>query len=174
MEELKQLSSDPRVTVRRTGPEKSTGKCVVYWMQRSQRALDNPALDVAIEVANALRKPVVAFLAPMPFYPRANLRHYTFLIQGLADIADGLRRRHVGFVLRRYPQHKLLDLCDEASVAHWEGEMATDWSAIHARLSRELRLSKIRHPTKAHQEKRIAPMRRWAPERVVKPQNPRA
>ena len=65
-------------------------------MQRAQRAIDNPALDVAIHVANELKKPVVVFLAPVPFYPRANLRHYRFLAEGIPDIAEGLdgtRRR---------------------------------------------------------------------------------
>jgi hypothetical protein len=40
---------------------------VVYWMQRAQRALDNPALNVAVSVGNELRKPVIVFLAPVPF-----------------------------------------------------------------------------------------------------------
>ena len=69
------------------------GRCVVYWMQRAQRALDNPALDVAVEVANALNQPVVIFFAPVPFYPHANLRHYAFLAQGIPDIAERARQR---------------------------------------------------------------------------------
>jgi hypothetical protein len=36
-------------------------------MQRARRALDNPALDVAVELGNELGKPVVVFLARMPF-----------------------------------------------------------------------------------------------------------
>lgn len=79
---------------------------MVYWMQRAQRALDNPALDVAVELGNELGKPVVAFLAPVPFYPHANLRHYRFLASGIPDIAEELSKHNVGFVLRTYPDDK--------------------------------------------------------------------
>jgi deoxyribodipyrimidine photolyase len=62
---------NPRITFRSSGAPNPEGKCVVYWMQHAQRALDNPALDPAIELGNELGKPVVTFLAPVPFYPRA-------------------------------------------------------------------------------------------------------
>jgi hypothetical protein len=45
MDELSRLSSNARVTVRREDAPATDGKCVVYWMQRSHRALDNPALE---------------------------------------------------------------------------------------------------------------------------------
>ncbi len=89
----------------------------MYWMQRAQRAVGNPALDAAIEIANALHKPVVAFLGLVPFYPHANLRHYQFLVAGLDDIATGLKARGVGFVLRRYPHHRLEQFCEEVHPA---------------------------------------------------------
>jgi deoxyribodipyrimidine photo-lyase len=76
-------------------------------MQRSQRGRDNHALDVAIREANARRLPVVVYLAPVPFYPHANLRHYAFLQQGIADIAGDVAARNCTFVLRRYPDHSL-------------------------------------------------------------------
>src|SRR5690348_11232080 len=107
MDELGKLANDPRTTVRRAGLPDPDGACVVYWMQRAQRGIDNPALDVAVQAANVLRKPVVVFLAPVPFYPHANLRHYRFLNEGIPDIADALAKRNVGFVLRRYPEHSL-------------------------------------------------------------------
>ena len=110
---LHKLSEDPRVTVRKAGSPDPDGACVVYWMQRSQRATDNLALNVAVQVANELGKPVVAFFAPVPFYPHANLRHYAFLAEGIPDIAKGLERRRVGFVLRPYPDHNLLKFCEE-------------------------------------------------------------
>ncbi len=117
---LTQLSSSPRVTVRKAGnPE---GKCVVYWMQRSQRALDNPALEMAVQAANTLNLPCVVFFAPVPFYPHANLRHYRFLNQGVPAIARGLKKRNVGFVFRRYPDHNLLRFCDEVHAALLVGD----------------------------------------------------
>ncbi len=117
MDELSRLSSNARVTIRRAGAPDPAGKCVVYWMQRSQRALDNPALEVAVQVANLLRKPCVVFFAPIPFYPHANLRHYHFLNQGIPAIAAGLKRRSIGFVLRRYPDHHLLKFCEQVRPA---------------------------------------------------------
>ncbi len=113
MDDLTKLSQNPRVTVRRAGPPDPEGACVVYWMQRAQRGIDNPALDVAVDAANALRKPMVVFLAPVPFYPRANMRHYQFLAEGIPDIAAALAKRSIGFVLRRFPEHSLLRFCEE-------------------------------------------------------------
>ena len=101
-------ASDPRVRVRRSGAPDPDGRCVVYWMQRAQRAADNPALDVAIDAGNALRKPVVVFFGLHAFVERANLRHYQFLVEGLPELAEELERRGVGFVLRRSPDHGLL------------------------------------------------------------------
>ena len=113
MDDLNHLADNPRVTVRRSGPPDPGGTCVVYWMQRAQRGLDNPALDLAVEAANSLGKPAIVFFAPVPFYPRANLRHYRFLAQGIPDIAESLKKRNIGFVLRRFPEHSLVNFCDE-------------------------------------------------------------
>jgi deoxyribodipyrimidine photo-lyase len=111
------LKQDPRVTVRRDGTPDPDGSCVVYCMQRSQRALDNPALDTAVAAANLLGKPVVVFLPLMPFHPNPNLRQLAFFRQGIVDIANGLERRRIGFVLRRHPDHHLVKFCDEVRAA---------------------------------------------------------
>lgn len=114
---ISKLMTDPRVRVRSSGWPDLDGTCVVYWMQRSQRGIDNPALDVAIEAANALNKPVVTYFAPVPHYPNANLRHFRFLAEGIRDIGDALAKRNVGFVLRRYPDHSLLKFCGQVKPA---------------------------------------------------------
>jgi deoxyribodipyrimidine photo-lyase len=102
-EELARLADQPRVQVRRRGPPLKNGRCVVYWMQRAIRIVDNPALDVAIEAGNLLGLPVVVFFLVIPNYPNANLRHYHFLAQGLRDVAEDAAERGVGFVVRRPP-----------------------------------------------------------------------
>jgi deoxyribodipyrimidine photo-lyase len=112
MDPLLELSGDPRVSVRRTGPPDPDGNCVVYWMQRAQRGIDNPALNVAVKAANALGKPVVVFFAPRPF-GAANLRHYAFLAQGIPDIADALAKRDIGLILRRFPEDSLFHFCSD-------------------------------------------------------------
>jgi deoxyribodipyrimidine photo-lyase len=117
MNPIETLSQDQRITVRTPGAPAAEGNCVVYWMQRAQRAHDNPALDVAIQVGNELKKPVVVFFAPVPFYPRGNLRHYHFLVEGIPDLAEDLAARGVGFVLRTYPEHSLLKFCQEVRPA---------------------------------------------------------
>ncbi len=89
------------------------GGCVVYWMQRAQRGLDNPALDVALAAANELQRPVAVFFGLHPKYPNANLRHYAFLIEGLAETQRQIEARGAAFVFRPYPQHDLLRFCAE-------------------------------------------------------------
>jgi len=48
MTDLEQLEFDPRVFSRRSGAPDAEGSCVIYWMQRSQRAADNDALNIAM------------------------------------------------------------------------------------------------------------------------------
>jgi deoxyribodipyrimidine photo-lyase len=102
-EQLQRWSSDPRVTVRRAGPPDPKGRCVVYWMQRAQRGIDNHAVDMAVEVANLLGLPLVVYFAGISNFPHANLRHYIFLNQGLPDIEADLAARNIAFVMRRAP-----------------------------------------------------------------------
>ena len=142
MTKLEQLTANPRVTVRRPGAP-APGGCVVYWMQRAQRALDNPALDVAVEAANALQQPVVIFFAPVPFYPHANLRQYTFLAQAIPDTAERARKRGIGYVLRRYPEHSLLKFCEEVKASLVVGDENPMREPSHWR---ELAAKKLRVP----------------------------
>ena len=102
-EEFSSLSNDPRVTVRREGTPSRDGKCVVYWMQRAQRGVDNHAVDLAVKMANLLGVPLVVYFAAISNFPHANLRHYAFLNEGLRDIEADLAARNISFIMRRAP-----------------------------------------------------------------------
>lgn len=95
------LAGGARVRVRRGDEPLRTGRCVVYWMQRAMRAVDNPALEVALEAANRLGLPVAIYFQVIPNYPNANARHYHFLQQGLRAVAEDAAERGVGLVVRR-------------------------------------------------------------------------
>jgi deoxyribodipyrimidine photo-lyase len=114
--ELAALADQPRVLVRRGGVLRKDGACVVYWMQRAVRAVDNPALDVAIEAANLLGVPVVIYFGVIPNYPNANLRPYHFLQQGLRDAQEDAAARGIGFIVRRAPD-KLEAFLEEVRAA---------------------------------------------------------
>ena len=60
------------------------GRFGLYWMQAAQRAHWNHALENTIEQANNQGLPLVVLFCLLDF-PEANLRHYTFMLQGLAD-----------------------------------------------------------------------------------------
>lgn len=94
------LKDHPRVRVLREGFPDPEGRCVVYWMQRAQRGKDNAALNLAIALGNALKKPVVAVFGLTANYPGAQERHYHFLIDGLIDADRDLADRGVRFVVR--------------------------------------------------------------------------
>src|SRR5262245_45214518 len=109
---LERIADDPRVRIRKAGLN-AEARCVLYWMRRSQRGRDNPALNVAIQADNVLKKPVLVFFGLNPNAHHANLRHYTFLAQGLRDLTQELRKRNVGFILRSYSEHDILKFCSE-------------------------------------------------------------
>jgi len=122
-EELRGIAADRRVTVRRGGEPRIDGRCVVYWLQKAQRAVDNPALEVAVACANALGLPVMAYFSVIPNYPNANLRHYHFLQQGLHDVAEEMAERGVGFVVRRPTDGDTLEkFLDEVGAAMVVGD----------------------------------------------------
>ncbi len=107
---------DPRpgVVLARDGSPDADGGCVLYWMQRSQRGRDNPALNQAIALGNALGKPVVAAFGMTASFPSAQRRHYRFLVDALPEIRDALAARNVGFVVRiGEPSEVILRLASE-------------------------------------------------------------
>lgn len=72
---------------------------VVYWMQRDQRARDNWALLHAQELAAQMKQPLVVAFCLVDDFTNANLRHYDFMLRGLAETAAAIEKRQIPFVL---------------------------------------------------------------------------
>lgn len=112
------------------------GDFVLYWMQQSQRAEENEALAYAVEAANHLKVPVLVVFALMDDYPEANLRHYTFMLEGLRETQRTLRSRGIQLAVVPGAPHAVVPalaaearllVCDRGYLRHqkqWRREIA--------------------------------------------------
>ena len=76
------------------------GRYVLYWMQQSQRAEYNHALEYAIQQANTLGQSVLVVFGLMDDYPDSNLRHYTFMLEGLRETQATLAMQGIKMVVQ--------------------------------------------------------------------------
>lgn len=105
-----------RVRVLNDRPVREEGRYVLYWMQQAQRAHANHALEHAIELANEHGKPVIVGYGLMDDYPGANLRHYQFLLEGMADVHAALGQRGIPFILEHgSPERVAIELAGDAA-----------------------------------------------------------
>ena len=90
-------------------------KYVLYWMQSSQRIDYNLALTYAILKANKLNRPIIAFFGITPTYPKANLRHYQFMLEGLKEVNNSLEEIGVKMIiLEKSPEKGVVDLAKDS------------------------------------------------------------
>lgn len=84
---------------------------VIYWMQRDMRVRDNWALLYAESEARRLHMPLLVCFALAPSFLGATLRAYDFLLQGLQEVEQELRRLNIQFlVLEGEPPEKIAEL----------------------------------------------------------------
>ncbi len=111
------FADDERVQIYRPGFCAEDGQYVLYWMQRSQRGHENHALNAAISLGNTLNLPVVVLFV-ITEYPEANLRHYTFMLEGIGVAAGYLEKRGTPLLLRcGKPLEEVVKLARELRVA---------------------------------------------------------
>ncbi len=72
------------------------GRHVLYWMQQSQRAEHNPALEWAIQQANERSVPLVVAFCIVPDYPDGSPRHFAFMLEGVGVALRAVERRGAG------------------------------------------------------------------------------
>jgi deoxyribodipyrimidine photo-lyase len=108
---------DAKRVQRLNGREAARGAYVLYWMQQSQRAELNHALEYAVQRANGLGQRLLVAFGLMDDDPEANLRHYRFLLEGLRETAEALGRRNIEMLVRRgSPPEVALELGSDASL----------------------------------------------------------
>ena len=120
------------------------GDYVLYWMQQSQRSEYNHALEYAIAQANVLEKPLVVFFGITDSFPDANERHYAFMLEGLQEVRQSLRKRGIQMVIQHIsPEQGAVALSHKASIVvvdrgylriqrHWREHLArhTDCTVV--------------------------------------------
>ncbi len=71
---------------------------VIYWMSREQRVLDNWSLLHSRELAG--NAPLVVGFCLVPTFLGATLRQYDFMLRGLEEVEQSLKKLGIGFHLR--------------------------------------------------------------------------
>ena len=71
------------------------GEFVLYWMHHAVRDHDNPALDVAVALANERGLPVLVYQGLGGRHPYNSDRHHSFILQGAAETHRGLAVRGI-------------------------------------------------------------------------------
>ncbi|MGA1840141.1 MAG: deoxyribodipyrimidine photo-lyase [bacterium] len=93
------------------------GKFVLYWMQASQRAECNHALEFAIKKANEINNPLLVFFGITSRFPDANERHYWFMLEGLKDVITALKKRGIKMVIcKKSPEKDVIEISKDASI----------------------------------------------------------
>lgn len=121
-------------------PPPRDGAFVVYWMRIAARVDENPALDVALTAAKALKKPVFIYHALSERYRYASDRLHTFILEGARDVQRACAERGLGYafhlerggsgpVLRHLAKQAALVVTDFMPVQpmlRWDAELARD------------------------------------------------
>jgi deoxyribodipyrimidine photo-lyase len=112
------------------------GRFILYWMQQSQRAEWNHALEYAVTKANDYGLPLLVIFGLTNNYPDANLRHYTFMLEGLAETQKTLEKRGIKMIVQEgHPPDIVVEksmsaalvICDRGYLIHqknWRQEVA--------------------------------------------------
>ncbi len=126
----------PRVRALNSAPTRD-GSYVLCWLQQALRSHDNPVLDAAIRLGNALKLPVLVYHGLREDYPFASDRLHRFVVGASRDVAKGCAERGLacvqyvdrpakrerGLVYRLASQAAALILEDQpAFVAQWQAE----------------------------------------------------
>jgi len=126
------------------------GDYVLYWMQASQRAACNHALEYAVRQANERRLPCLAFFGLTERFPGANERHYAFMLEGLHETRHDLAAKGIQLVVQALsPEKGVVELARRASLVVVDRGYLKIQKAWRAAAARELECPLIQVETDA-------------------------
>jgi deoxyribodipyrimidine photo-lyase len=117
---MKQIGE--RIQLLNDKPQNKNGKYVLYWMQMFKRTSHNHALNFAIELANDLQLPLVVYEGLKYYYPWANDRLHTFILEGVKEKYEEFARLGIRYLF--YLQQ------DSKSPKNTVAQLAKDAGAI--------------------------------------------
>jgi photolyase PhrII len=120
-----------RARVRRLGVESAPeGEFVLYWIRVAMRLHENPALELAVQLARAQGLPLLIYQGLSERYPFASDRHHRFVLEGACDVAAEARVLELRYVfdlqrpgargpyLRRLAERAACVVADRMPVPH--------------------------------------------------------
>ncbi|MBL8855112.1 MAG: FAD-dependent oxidoreductase [Planctomycetaceae bacterium] len=97
----------------------SDGDMVLYWMRTAVRVDENPALDVAVWVADYLGLPLLVYHGISDDYEYASDRHHRFMLEGARDVQEQFKRLGISYAFHlttsEDPAPRLLELARKAA-----------------------------------------------------------
>ena len=144
------------------GQSNEAAAYLIYWMQRAHRISDNLALNFAIEKANSTNLPLIVYFELMIDYPEARSQHFQFMLEGLLEIEEKLKKRGIKFhAFQTKAANRLQPLIQLSAKASC---IITDsgYLKIHRNLRRNL-LQKVKVPAYIIETESIIPVQVASP-----------
>ncbi|AXJ96982.1 MULTISPECIES: deoxyribodipyrimidine photo-lyase [unclassified Sphingomonas] len=131
----------PRVRAMNDREAPAKADYVLCWLQQALRAHDNPVIDAAVRLGNAMGLPVLVYHGLREDYPYASDRLHRFILGASRDLGKGCRQRGLacvhyvdrsekrekGLVYRLAARAAAVVLEDQpAFVAQWQAERVAD------------------------------------------------
>jgi deoxyribodipyrimidine photo-lyase len=115
------MQIDERTSLLNDKPENRKARYVLYWMQIFKRTSHNLALDFAISAANERKLPLVVYEGLKYYYPWANDRLHTYILEGVEEKRAAFKRQGIRYVFylqrnERDPRDTVARLSRDAAV----------------------------------------------------------
>ena len=115
------MNLSSRVTKLNESGVNTKGRYVLYWMQIYKRASQNYALNFAIRMANEKQLPLVVYEGLKFYYPWANDRLHTFILEGVEEKKAEFAERGIRYLFylqrnKRDPRDTIAKLASEAAL----------------------------------------------------------